>query len=116
MGKYKKLQSKKYGSYQIIKKINDNAYVVALPDSMGISKTFNMADIFLYYSSEEPMYPDIPTTSRSSFSHVFFPMQSKWRCNTWRSRIATDKSKEVKSSHFDRPNALETIDRKYQRA
>ena len=56
--------------YQIIKKINDNAYVVALPDSMGISKTFNVADIFPYYPSKEPMYPDVPANSRSSFSQV----------------------------------------------
>ena len=69
MGKYK-LQLKKYEPYQIIKKTNDNAYVVALPDNMGISKTFNVVDIFPYYSSEEPMYPDIPTNSKSSFSQV----------------------------------------------
>ena len=68
MGTYSKLQSKKYGSYQIIKKINDNTYVVVLPDSIGISNTFNVADIYPYYYSKEPMYPDIPTNSRSSYS------------------------------------------------
>ena len=44
--------------------------MVALLDNMEILKTFNMADIFPYYSSEELMYSDIPTNSRSSFSQV----------------------------------------------
>ena len=70
VGKYHKLQPKKYRPYQIIQKINDNAYVVALPGSMRILKTFNVADIFPYYASEEPIYPDIPINSRSSFSQV----------------------------------------------
>ena len=67
---YSKMKSKKHGPYQIVKKINDNAYVVALLDSMGISKTFNVVDIFPYYSLDELMYPDIPTNSRSSFFQV----------------------------------------------
>ena len=70
MSTYSKLQSKKYGSYHIVKKINDNAYVVAILDSMGISKTFNAVDIFLYYSSEEPLYLDVLSNSRSSCSQV----------------------------------------------
>ena len=70
VGTYSKLKSKKYGPYIIVKQINNNAYVVALPDSMGIPKIFNVANIFLYYSSNEPLYTDIPTNSRSSFSQV----------------------------------------------
>ena len=37
---------------------------------MGISKTFNVTDIYPYYSSDDPLYPDVPSNSRLSFSQV----------------------------------------------
>ena len=37
---------------------------------MRISKTFNVADIYMHYSSEEPMFMDFATNSRLSFSQV----------------------------------------------
>ena len=48
------------------KKINNNAYVVALPPDMSISSTFNVADFYEYYP------PDVPDSgnSRSSSFHV----------------------------------------------
>ena len=39
IGTYKKLKDKKYGPFQITKKINNDTYVVALPPIMNISST-----------------------------------------------------------------------------
>lgn len=41
----------------MLRKINDDAYVVALPDSMNISNTFNV-DVIYEYHVVSVLYPD----------------------------------------------------------
>lgn len=44
-----KLRNKKNGTYQVLKNINENAYVIDLQENMAISSTFIVTDIFDYY-------------------------------------------------------------------
>lgn len=54
VGTYNKMQPRKYGPFKVTRKINDNTHVVALLDSLNISNTFNVADIYKYQTNEAP--------------------------------------------------------------
>ena len=63
---HSKLQQRKYGSYQIVKKIKNDTYVVDLPSRMEISKVFNVANLTLFKSYMNLEYPKSSSWTSSS--------------------------------------------------
>lgn len=65
VGTYSKLQQKKYSPYKILRKIND-AYAIDFLNTMSISNTFNIFDIYEFHTENE--IKDV--NSRTSSSKV----------------------------------------------
>jgi hypothetical protein len=51
-GTYNKLKMKNIGSCKVIRKFGENVYEIELPDGIGISPLFNVADLYLYKDEE----------------------------------------------------------------
>lgn len=60
-----KLEKWKHGLFQVAQKINDNAYVLQLPDDQNISYTLNVVDLFAYNPNDEELYK--PNSMMGSF-------------------------------------------------
>ncbi|PKU83407.1 RNA-directed DNA polymerase [Dendrobium catenatum] len=53
MGTYTKLSPRKIGPFPVLRKINDNAYVIDLPAELHTSSTFNVSDIHSYHPPDD---------------------------------------------------------------
>ncbi|PKU76441.1 hypothetical protein MA16_Dca001044 [Dendrobium catenatum] len=53
VGEYSKLGKRKWGPFPINSKINDNAYIIDLPEEFNTSHTFNVKDIYPYVPPDD---------------------------------------------------------------
>ena len=67
-GTVKNLHARGAGPFHILKKLNDNAYVIDLPQDFGIRSTFNIEDLVKYKSPD--FNPNNPLMMSLSLIHI----------------------------------------------
>jgi len=67
IGAYNKLKARKIGPVEILKKINDNAYQLKLPDDVYTSYVFNVKHLIPYYEEEQSGEEDQLNSRTNSF-------------------------------------------------
>ena len=67
-GTYQKLQAKKMGPFRVLKRLDENAYLLELPSNLHFSPIFNVEDLFIYYGHQnkvsEELALQLPPTLR----------------------------------------------------
>ena len=67
VGAYNKLKARKIGPVEVVKRINDNAYKLKLPEDIYTSDVFNIKHLVPYYGDEQSSTEEI-TNSRANSS------------------------------------------------
>ena len=90
VGTYSKLRPKKYGPFKILRRINDNAYIVDLAAEFNISSTSNVADL-------SPFHPLMSVPNMG----ILLPCRTRDRVlPRWRSMTQNKQGLQVLNRYF----------------